>query len=164
TRAAPARERRKSVKERRACRQLFQDVELTVADLDQYHVDPGLVIGVELDRAERRVLDVDLLQRCADGLAIGLTMLLERDLERRHHRPLERDGGEAAVNARRHLVALGPFLVPLRIEPGDPVTGLDDTVTDLGIVADLIEEFGGAEASAREHPLREAELAELPHE
>src|SRR5262249_61491680 len=96
--------------------------------------------------------------------AIRLTVLLERDLERRYHRPLQRDGREAAVDARRYLVALGPLLVPVGIEAGDPVTGLDDAVADLGIVADLEEELGAAEASSREHALREPELAKLPHE
>ena len=82
--------------------------------LDQDHVDPGLVIRVELDGPERRVLDVDLLERGADRRAVGLAVLLERDLQRRHHRPPERDGGEAAVDARRDLVALGPLACPTR--------------------------------------------------
>src|SRR5882724_4078965 len=67
-----------SIEERGARRQLFQDPELAVAHLDQDHVDPRLVIGVELDRAQRRVLDVDLFQRVADRLAIGLAVLLQR--------------------------------------------------------------------------------------
>src|SRR5262249_37320800 len=110
-----------SIQERRARRQLFEDLELAVTHLDQDHVDPRLVVGVELDRAKRRVLDVHFLQRRADGLAIGLAVLLERDLQRWYHRPLERDRGQRAVDARRHLVALGPLLVPLGIERVDPV-------------------------------------------
>src|SRR2546428_6387320 len=153
-----------SIEERRARLELLEDAQLAVAHLDQDHVDPGLVIGVELDWPQRRVLDVDLLQRRADGLPIGLAVLLQRDLDRGHDRPPERDGGQAAVDARRHLVALRPLLVPLGIEAGDPVAGLDDAVADLGVVADLVEELGGAEAAAREHPLRQTELAELPHE
>src|SRR5437764_1715267 len=139
---APLEHAIRSIEERGACRQLFHDAELAVAHLDQDHVDPGLVVVVELDRSQRRVLDVHLLQRGTDGLPIGLALLLERDLQRRHHRPLERDGREAAVDARRHLVALGPLLVPVRVQPRHPVTGLDDAVADLGVVAHPAEELG----------------------
>src|SRR5262245_62147425 len=161
---APLEHARRSIQERRARRQLLDDVQLAVTHLDQDHVDPGLVIGVELDRAERRGLAVDFFERGADRLAIGLALLFERDLERRHDRPFERDGGEAAVDARRHLVALGPLLVPVGIETGEPVACLDDAVTDLRIVTDLVEELGGREAASRENLLRKAELAVLPHE
>src|SRR2546428_2376316 len=153
-----------SIQERRARLELLEDAQLAVAHLDQDHVDPGLVVIVELDRAQRRVLDVDLLQRRADGLAIGLAVLLQRDLDGRHDRPPERDGGQAAVDAWRHLVALGPLLVPVGIETDDPVAGLDDAVADLRVVAHLVEELGGGEAAAREHLLRQPQLAELAHE
>src|SRR5256712_12442022 len=153
-----------SIQERRARLELLEDAQVAVAHLDQDHVDPGLVIGVELDRAERRVLDVDLLQRRADGLAIGSAVLLQRDLDRGHDRPLERDGGQAAVDARRYLVALRPLLVPIRIQADDPVAGLDDAIADLRVVAHLVEELGGGEAAAREDLLAQAQLAELPHE
>src|SRR5919201_83267 len=59
----------RSIQQSRARRQLLEDVQLAVTHLDEDHVDPRLVIGVEFDRAERRVLDVDLLERRADGLA-----------------------------------------------------------------------------------------------
>src|SRR5437879_2707405 len=154
----------RSVQQRRARLELLQNAKLAVAHLEQDHVDPRLVVVIELDRPERRVLDVDLLQRRADGLAIGSAVLLQRDLDRRHDRPLERDGGQAAVDARRYLVALGPPLVPVGIETDDPVAGLDDAVADLRVVAHLVEELGGGEAAAREHLLRQPQLAELAHE
>src|SRR5918996_2314783 len=152
------------LEQRRARRQLLEDAELAVADLEQDHVDPRLVVVVELDRPQRRVLDVDLRQRGADAGAVGLAVLLQRDLERRRHRPLERDGGQAAMDARRHLVALGPLLVPVGIEPGDPVARLDDAVADLGIVPHLVEELGGGQAAERVDLLRQPQLAALPHE
>src|SRR5439155_1340439 len=74
----------RSIEQGRARRQLFEDAQLAVAHLEQDHVDPGLVMVVELDRTERRVLDVDLLQRRADRLAIGVPLLLQRDLDRGH--------------------------------------------------------------------------------
>src|SRR2546425_7834996 len=154
----------RSVQQRRARLELLQNAKLAVAHLEQDHVDPRLVVVIELDRPERRVLDVDLLQRRADGLAIGSAVLLQRDLDRRHDRPLERDGGQAAVDARRYLVALRPLPVPVRIEAGDPVAGLDDAIADLRVVAHLVQELGGGEAAAREDPLRQPQLAELPHE
>src|SRR5919106_3885896 len=79
------------LEQRRARRQLLQDAELAVLHLEQDHVDPRLVVVVELDRAERRVLDVDLLERGPDRRAVGLARLLERDLDGRGYRPLERD-------------------------------------------------------------------------
>src|SRR5260370_14895665 len=152
-RGAPAERWRNSIQQRRASLELFEDAELAVAHLDQDHVDPGLVVVVELDRAERRVLDVDLRQRRADGLAIGLAVLLQRDLDGRHDRPLERDGGQAAVDARRHLVALGPLLVPIGIEADDPVACLDDADADLRVVAHLVQVLGGCADDARAHLL-----------
>src|SRR5205814_306839 len=154
----------RSIEQGRARRQLFEDAQLAVAHLEQDHVDPGLVMVVELDRTERRVLDVDLLQRRADRLAIGVSLLLQRDLDRGHDGPLERDGREAAVDARRNLVTLGPLLVPVGIETGDPIAGLDDAVADLRVVAHLVQELGGRQAAARVDPLRQPELAVLPHE
>src|SRR5882724_10181841 len=136
-RGAPAEPWRPSIQERRARLELLEDAQLAVAHLEQDHVDPRLVVVVELDRAQRRVLDVDLLQRRADGLAIGLAVLLQRELDRGHDRPPERDGRQAAVDARRHLVALRPLPVPVRIEAGDPVARLDDAVPDLRVVAHL---------------------------
>src|SRR5207249_212344 len=153
-----------SIQQGRARRQLFEDAQLAVAHLEQDHVDPGLVMVVELDRTERRVLDVDLLQRRADRLAIGVPLLLQRDLDRGHDGPLERDGREAAVDARRNLVTLGPLLVPVGIETGDPIAGLDDAVADLRVVAHLVQELGGRQAAARVDSLRQPELAVLPHE
>src|SRR5437762_3445885 len=154
----------RSIQQRRARLELLEDAQLAVAHLEQDHVDPGLVVVVELDRAERRVLDVDLFQRGADAPAIGLALLLQRDLDRRHDRPLERDGGQAAVDARRHLVTVRPLLVPVRIEAGHPVAGLDDAVADLRVVAHLVEELGRGEAAARVDLLGEPQLPELPHE
>src|SRR5438445_8673008 len=154
----------RAIQQRRARLELLEDAQLAVAHLEQDHVDPRLVVVVELDRAERRVLDVDLLQRRADGLAIGSAVLLQRDLDRGHDRPLERDGGQAAVDARRYLMALRPLLVPIRIQADDPVAGLDDAIADLRVVAHLVEELGGGKAAAREDLLAQAQLAELPHE
>src|SRR5215470_9691297 len=145
----------RSIQQGRARRQLLEDVQLAVTHLDQDHVDPGLVIGVELDRTKRRILDVDLFERGANRLAIGLALFFERDLERRHHRPFERDRSEAAVDARRDLVALGPLLVPVGIQTGEPVAGLDDAVTDLRIVTHLVEKLGRRQAAAREDLLRQ---------
>src|SRR5690242_3537312 len=65
SRCAPL-SRDRSIQERRARRQLLENVQLPVAHLDQDHVDPRLVIRVELDRTKRRLLDVDLLERGAD--------------------------------------------------------------------------------------------------
>src|SRR4029453_3282016 len=121
-------------------------------------------VRVELEGPQRRVLDVDFLERRADGRAIGLAVLLEGDLQRRYDRPPQRDGRETAVDARRDLVPLGPLAVPLGIEAGDPVAGLDDAVADLGVVLHLVEELGRAQAAAREDLLLQPELAELPHE
>ena len=105
----------RSIQERRARGDFLQNLELAVAHLDQDHVDPGLVVLVELDRAQRRVLDVDLFERgrgstgdrpCrSSSCAISM---------RRHHRPLERDGRQAAVDARRDLVALRSTSCPTR--------------------------------------------------
>src|ERR671918_2258021 len=61
-----------SIQQRRARGQLLEDAKLAVAHLDQDHVDPRLVIGVELDGPQRRVLDVHLFQGRADGRPVGL--------------------------------------------------------------------------------------------
>src|SRR5207245_11511567 len=94
----------RSVQQRRARLELLQNAKLAVTHLEQDHVNPRLVVVIELDRPERRVLDVDLLQRRADGLAIGSDVLLQRGLERGQHRPLERESRQAAADAERDLV------------------------------------------------------------
>src|SRR5438034_3017031 len=44
----------RSIEQGRARRQLFEDAQLAVAHLEQDHVDPGLVMVVELDRTDRK--------------------------------------------------------------------------------------------------------------
>src|SRR5687768_2512244 len=78
-----------SIEQSRTRGQLFEDPDFPVLHLEQDHVDPRLVVLIELDRAERRVLHVDFRERGANRRAVGLAVLLQRDLERGHHRVLE---------------------------------------------------------------------------
>src|SRR2546430_2717010 len=137
------------LQERGRRRDLLDDLELSAAHLDEDHVDPRLVILVELDGTDGRVLDVDLREGIADGFPVGPTRRPDRLLDGGHHRVLERQRGEAAVDAHGRLPALEPPLLPLGIEGGRPVRGLHDAVADGRIVLHLPEELGGGKAAAR---------------
>src|SRR5262245_9888818 len=56
----------------------LQDLELAAADLDQQHVDEGLVRVVELHAADRRVGRVHRLEGVADRLPVRASRLLDR--------------------------------------------------------------------------------------
>src|SRR5215472_1645726 len=162
--ASPVRRAERLLQDGGAGGDLLEQADLAALHLEQDHVDPRLVVIVELDGAERRLLHVDLLERVADGLAIGLAVLLERQLDRRHHRVLEGQRGEAAMDADGRLPALEPALLPLGIERGRPERGLHDALADGRVVLGEIEELDGGHAAAREQTLLEAQLAELPEE
>src|SRR5215831_18469080 len=162
--ASPVRRAERLLQDGGAGGDLLEQADLAALHLEQDHVDPRLVVIVELDGAERRLLHVDLLERVADGLAIGLAVLLERQLDRRHHRVLEGQRGEAAMDADGRLPALEPALLPLGIEGGRPERGFHDAVADGRVVLGEIEELDGGHAAAREQTLLEAQLAELPEE
>src|SRR5687767_14924955 len=104
------------LQERGAGGDLLDDLELAAAHLDQDHVDPRLVVLVELDGPDGRVLHVDLREGVADGLAVGLARRLDRLLDGGDDSVLERQRGEAAVDAHGRLPALQPPLLPLGIE------------------------------------------------
>ncbi len=113
---------------------------------------------------ERRLLHVDLLERVADALAVDLAVLLDGLLDGGHDGVLEGERGEAAVDAHRRLPALEPALLPLGIERGRPVGGLDHAVADRRVVLGELEELHGGHAAAGIDPLLEPELAELAEE
>src|SRR5688572_28208309 len=137
------------LQERGRGRDLLDHLELAAAHLDEDHVDPRLVILVELDGTDGRVLDVDLREGVADRLAIRLARGLDRLFDGGDHGVLERERGEAAVDAHGRLPPLEPPLLPLGIEGGRPVGGLHDAVADGRIVLHLPEELRGGEAAAR---------------
>src|SRR6187397_1161708 len=150
---------RSSTRALRLDRDRFHEVELAALDLDDEHVDEGLVGLVELDPPHRRIGDVDLLQRVADRLSIGAARLLDGLLDGGGHGVAEGDGGEAAVDADGDLPALEPPLVPLGVEGGRPVGGLDEAVGDRRGVLHLEEKLLRGHAAAGEELLRQPELA-----
>ena len=114
---------------------------------------PTGVLGTSTSSSASRIALRSASPRLLDGLLDG-----------GRHRVAERDGGEAAVDAHRHLPALEPLLLPRRVERGRPVGGLHEAVGDRRGVAHLVEELDGGHAAAREELLGEPELAELAHE
>src|SRR3989442_6511191 len=149
---------------RRARRELLDDPELDASHLDEDHVDPGLVILVELDRADRRVLHIDLLEGVPDRRPIRSAGLLDRELERRGDGVLERQCRHAAVDPHGRLPPLEPLPLPVGVERRRPERGLDDAVADRRVVLDLVQELDGRDAAASINLLREPEFAKLPHE
>src|SRR5262245_24579083 len=69
--------RRSSTRRLRLDRDPLQDLELAAADLDQQHVDEGLVRVVELHAADGRVRRVHRLERVADRLSVRAAGLLD---------------------------------------------------------------------------------------
>src|SRR5688500_6236708 len=141
--------RRSSTRPLRLDRNRFHEAELSALDLHDEHVDEGLVGVVELDAPDGRAGHVDLLERVADRLAVGAARLLDGLLDGGRHRVAEGDGGEAAVDADGHLPALEPPLVPLGVEGGRPVRGLDEAVRDRRRVLHLEQELLRGHAAAR---------------
>src|SRR5687768_2312347 len=84
------------LQERGTGRDPLDDLELAATHLDEDHVDPRLVILVELDGADGRVLHVHLLERVTNGLPVRLARLLDGALDGGHHGVLEGERGEAA--------------------------------------------------------------------
>src|SRR5262245_25145810 len=119
---------------------------------------------VELDGPDRRVLDVELLERITDRLPVRLAVLLERQLNGRHDGVFEGERSQAAVYADRRLPALEPPLLPFGVERGRPERGFDHAVADRRVVLGEVEELDGRDAAAGEGPLLQAELAVLPEE